>query len=155
MHQEGLSAALRRRGSTTPPGDTFFSTGSLHRKSPSPSPASRIGTGLNVALTDLPFPLGVRLNYLLPHVLRRQIKSEAATFFNSLDENSDGVLEKEEIREFVIDVGGSTLDDTSEIWGGVSRVMGRLDTDSDEGIGLKELRCCVCPCSLTFLLCRF
>ncbi|CAM9459615.1 unnamed protein product, partial [Sphacelaria rigidula] len=70
---------------------------------------------------------------------RRQIKSEAATFFNSLDENSDGVLEKEEIREFVIDVGGSTLDDTSEIWGGVSRVMGRLDTDSDEGIGLKEL----------------
>lgn len=37
-------------------------------------------------------------------------------------------------------MGGSTLDDTSEIWGGVSKVMGRLDTDNEEGIGLKELR---------------
>lgn len=30
---------------------------------------------------------------------RRPRQSEAATFFNSLDENSDGVLAKEEIRE--------------------------------------------------------
>lgn len=38
------------------------------------------------------------------------------------------------------EVGGSTLDDISEISGGVSSVMGRLDTDSEEGIGLIELR---------------
>ena len=44
-------------------------------------------------------------------------------------------------RQFVGYVGGSTLDDNSEILGGVSSVMGRLDTDSEEGIGLKELRC--------------
>ncbi|CAN0033008.1 unnamed protein product [Pylaiella littoralis] len=70
---------------------------------------------------------------------RRPRESEAATFFNSLDENADGVLAEDEIREFVGYVGGSTLDDSSEILGGVSRVMGRLDTDSEEGIGLKEL----------------
>lgn len=44
-------------------------------------------------------------------------------------------------RQFVGYVGGSTLDDNLEILGGVSSVMGRLDTDSEEGIGLKELRC--------------
>eukprot|EP00752_Nemacystus_decipiens_P015601 g13924.t1 len=70
---------------------------------------------------------------------RRPRQSEAATFFNSLDENSDGVLAENEIREFVGYVGGSTLDDNSEILGGVSSVMGHLDTDSEEGIGLKEL----------------
>lgn len=43
-------------------------------------------------------------------------------------------------RQFVEDVGGTNLDDTSEILGGVKSVMGRLDTDSDDGIGLKELR---------------
>lgn len=43
-------------------------------------------------------------------------------------------------RQFVEEVGGVTLDDHSEIWGGVSTVMGRLDTDSEEGIGLAELR---------------
>ncbi|CAN0327251.1 unnamed protein product, partial [Ectocarpus fasciculatus] len=70
---------------------------------------------------------------------RKPRQSEAATFFNSLDENSDGVLAENEIREFVGYVGGSSLDDNSEILGGVSTVMGRLDTDSDKGIGLKEL----------------
>ncbi|CAN0489638.1 unnamed protein product, partial [Ectocarpus sp. 12 AP-2014] len=71
--------------------------------------------------------------------VRKPRQSEAATFFNSLDENSDGVLAENEIREFVGYVGGSSLDDNSEILGGVSTVMGRLDTDSDKGIGLKEL----------------
>ncbi|CBN74398.1 FYVE zinc finger protein [Ectocarpus siliculosus] len=71
--------------------------------------------------------------------VRKPRQSETATFFNSLDENSDGVLAENEIREFVGYVGGSSLDDNSEILGGVSTVMGRLDTDSDKGIGLKEL----------------
>ncbi|CAM9601402.1 unnamed protein product, partial [Ectocarpus fasciculatus] len=60
--------------------------------------------------------------------VRKPRQSEAATFFNSLDENSDGVLAENEIREFVGYVGGSSLDDNSEILGGV-----------DKGIGLKEL----------------
>ncbi|CAM9930190.1 unnamed protein product [Choristocarpus tenellus] len=61
-------------------------------------------------------------------------------FFNSLDENLDGILAMEEIREFVEDVGGSHLDDTSEIQGGVSSVMEHLDIDSNSDITLGDIR---------------
>ena len=44
-------------------------------------------------------------------------------------------------QQFVEDVGGSTLDEVSEITAAVSTVMGRLDTDSEQGIGFDEFMC--------------
>lgn len=44
------------------------------------------------------------------------------------------------LHQFVEDVGGSTLDDHSEMLGGVSAVMEQLDTDSVKGIGPEEFR---------------
>ena len=52
------------------------------------------------------------------------------------------------------DVGGSTLDEYAEITAAVSTVMGRLDTDSEEGIGMDEFMCVgrEVSCFFNFLL---
>ena len=66
--------------------------------------------------------------------------SSTSRFFQSIDSDGDGILEKPEMESFVREtIGGSAFDTSDEVEAGVDQVLEQLDRDRDDGLDKNDV----------------
>jgi len=80
----------------------------------------------------------IRSSYAQNVEVNEAVVNFSSNVFSSLDKNVDGILEPNEVRQFVEKMGGPNLDEESEIVSGVASVMKNLDVDHDHQLSKSD-----------------
>ena len=67
------------------------------------------------------------------------VSSEHNGFFDSVDEDGDGVIRADEVRDFVIGIGGKEFNEASEIEEGVTSILTKMDFNADRVVSPEDM----------------